>query len=523
MTLSSPEVRILNNHLVLQPQDPGQLRLLFPKVLKEAEVKGQRYCALPHNLEVAKVLNNLGLKAPSPIRTEYDFPGRYKPRRYQIDTAEFFTLNSRCYCLSAMRTGKTLSSLWAADFLRQHGKIKRTLIVAPLSTLYDVWQQNIFESFPLRTFAVLHGSRQKRHTLLDEPHDFYIINHHGIGLIEKALAKRPDIDHIIIDELACFRNARANTLFKPLERVLNRQGVVRSAWGLTGSPTPNDPTDAFGQCKLVTPENYKGHFTSFKYETMLQITNFKWVPKKGHEQSVARILKPSIRFERSVCTDMQPCYIERRAELSAEQGKAYKQLIQYAASEVRNSTITAVNSAVLISKLVQTAAGVCIAADGSFVKMDFGPRLKVLEELIEENNEKVLVFVPFTGALDAVAAELRKRWSVEVVDGRVSASKRADIFQRFRTLKDPHILVCHPAVMAHGLDLTAASLSIWYAPTWKAEVYQQANARMDGSKQKVKIDIACIYATAEEKRIYAVLKERGRMQDVVLSLANTEV
>jgi superfamily II DNA or RNA helicase len=520
MTALAP--RVIDNHLVLQ-HDPGHLRLLFPSLVKEARINGETYCALPHSLDIVRILNNVGVKAPSPIRTAYDWPGRYRPRWYQIDTAEFLTLNSRAFVLSQQRTGKTLAALWAADYLRRAGKIGSTLIVAPLSTLWDVWQTNIFESFPLRTFAVLHGSREKRHDLLAKKHDFYIINHHGIGLVETALKDRPDIDLVIVDEVATFRNARANTLFKPLNRIINGQGIARSAWGLTGTPTPNEPTDAFGQAKLINPTNYKGHFTSFKHETMLQINQFKWVPKRGHEESVARILKPSIRFERSVCTDMQPCFIERRAELSQEQAKAYKQLIQYAASEVRGATVTAVNAAVLVSKIVQTSCGVVIDADGNFVKIDFGPRLKVLEELVEENNEKVLVFVPFTGALDAVASELRKRWSVEIVDGRVSAGKRTDIFQRFRSAKDPHVLVCHPQVMAHGLDLTAASLSIWYAPTWKAEVYQQANARMDGSKQKVKMDIACIYATAEEKRIYSVLRDKGRLQDVVLSLANVEV
>ncbi|UCE99959.1 MAG: hypothetical protein JSV82_02520, partial [Planctomycetota bacterium] len=160
-----------------------------------------------------------------------------------------------------------------------------------------------------------------------------------------------------------------------------------------------------------------------------------------------------------------------------------------------------------------------IAADGSLVKVDFGPRLKVLEELIEENDEKVLVFVPFTGVLDALATELRKKWTVDVVDGRTSAGKRNRIFRDFRTLPNPHVLVCHPQVMAHGLDLTAASLSIWYAPIiGKNEIYLQANARMDGSRQKVKMDIAHIYATAEERRSYKVLKDRGRFQDIVLDL-----
>jgi len=113
---------------------------------------------------------------------------------------------------------------------------------------------------------------------------------------------------------------------------------------------------------------------------------------------------------------------------------------------------------------------------------------------------------------------LRKEWSVAVVDGNVSAKKRTDIFRAFRSMKDPHIIVAHPQCMAHGLDLTAASLAIWYAPIHTNKFYEQACARIDGSRQTAKIDIAHIYATPEERRIYQVVREKKRLQDVVLAL-----
>lgn len=511
------ETRLINGHIVFQTTVPDQLKMSFSSI-KECNIKGKNYYALPYNIDTARILNNIGITAPSPIRTQYGWPGRYTPRWYQIDTADFLTLNMRSHCHNAPRTGKTLSSLWAADFLRQQRKIKRTMVVAPLSTLWDVWEQNIFEHFPLRSFVVLHGSRERRLRMLDQLCDFYIVNHHGIKIIENALENRKDIDHFIVDEVATFRNSRAKTLHQPLERVLNRQGIHRSAWGLTGTPTPNEPTDAFGQCRLLTPQNYIGHYTSFKRETMIQVSQFKWVPKKGSAKTVAKVLNPSIRFERSVCTSMDPVHISRRAQLSKEQQKAYKDLKNYAVTEAKGMTVTAVNAAVLLSKLSQVACGVAISADGSLLDVDFGPRLSVLEELIEENNEKVLVFVPFKGVVDALAKKLKKRWSIEIVDGRVSAGKRNKIFRDFRTLKDPHVLVCHPQVMAHGLDLTTATLSIWYAPFFKAEIYQQANARIDGSKQTVKMDIAHIYATAEEQRVYEALNNKGKFQDIVLDL-----
>lgn len=528
---SARDMRVINNNLVFEPKAPGQIKALFPD-MKFALVGGRRFCAIPHTLDSARVLNNIGIKAPSPIRTQYKWPdagGMYTPRWYQVDTAEFLTLNMRAHCHNQPRTGKTLGALWAADFLRQQGRIRSTLIIAPLSTLWDVWEKVIFETFPLRTFAVLHGDSKKRHALLAEPKDFYIVNHHGVAIIEKALSKRPDIDHIIYDEVAVVRNggkqrkpdSPSGTIYEPANRVVNGQGVLRSIWGLTGTPTPNAPTDAYGQSKLITPWHVKGKsFTAFKQDTMLKLGDFKWVPLRSSATTVARVLKPSIMFERSVCTDMEPVHIYRRSELSAAQAKAYTDLKRKSLLEMSGQTVTAVNAAVLASKLLQTALGSVLDIEGNVVSIDCAPRMKVLDELVEGNNEKVLVFVPFTAAVDAVAARLRKRWSVEVIDGRVPPSKRNQILKDFRGGANPHVLVCHPGTMAHGLDLTAASLAIWFAPYWKAEFYQQANARIDGSKQKVKMDIAHIYATSEEQRIYSVLQGKGRMQDVVLSMSN---
>lgn len=511
------EAKVIKGNYVFRAENPGQIQAVFPNV-KVATIKGQTWVAVPYDLDSARVLTNMGVKVQSPIRTEYDWPGRFTPRWYQHDTADFFSLNPRAHCLNAPRTGKTLSSLWASDYLRQAGKIKRTLIIAPLSTLDDVWVQNIFESFPLRTFAVLHGSRAKRLELLAKPHDYYIVNHHGVRLIEEALEDRDDINLVIIDESAEFRNSRTPTLWKPLNRILNKQGHDRWAWGMTGTPTDVAVTDAFGQSKLITPSNFPGHFTSFKIATMQQISQYKWVPKKGWEDTVNRALKPSIRFDRSVCTDMEPCKTFRKAELSKEQDKAYKEFSRQAVADIRGAMVSAVNASALVQKLVQTACGVVYGPEGEIIKLDFGPRLAVLKELIRGNQEKVIVFVPFTGVLNALAKELRKTWSVEVVDGSVSKGKRDRIFREFRSLPDPHIILAHPKCMAHGLDLTTASLLIWYAPHNKS-TYNQACARIDGSGQKVKIDIAHIYATTEERRAYKVIQEQGKMQDVLLELA----
>lgn len=505
--------RVIKDHIVFAWADHQTILNVFPIVKQNGDLFG-----VPNTLENAMILRNLGINAPSPILTNYLWAGSFTPRWYQKEAAEFFTLNKRAFNLSQMRTGKTLTHLWAADYLKQQGKIRKVLIAAPLSTLERVWGDNLFTHFHRRRFAVLHGSAQKRRDLLNSEADFYVINHHGIGILEKELTQRQDIDLIIIDEIGkAYRNS-TTSIWKHMKKIITPE---RWAWGLTGNPTPNEPTDAYSQAKLIKPENLGPlSFTRFKNDTMQQLGPFRWVPRRGAEQTVAKILNPSIRFTRDVCTDMDVCILDRTCELSGEQKKHFSELMKQAVTDVRGTKVSAVNAAVLISKLVQAACGVMYSGDGSKVEIDFGPRLQLLEELIEENDEKVIVMVPFTGALRAVERELSKRWTCAVVDGSVSFPTRNKIFKDFQDAPNPHVMIAHPECMAHGLELTRASLVIWYAPHNNNDQYEQANARIDGSGQKVKMDIARMYATKQEKRIYDNLQGKGNWQQLLLDLVN---
>ena len=418
-------------------------------------------------------------------------------------------------------SGKTAAALWATDFLMRHGEVKKTLIVAPLSTLDRVWAQEIFHVLPHRRAHILHGSRDKRLALLkDGKADFYIINHDGIEIIADALAKRPDINHIIVDELAgYYRNSRTKR-FRTMFQLLNRQGIPRSAWGLTGTPTPNAPTDCFGQIRLLTPERYTHSFKALQNELMTQVSQFKWVPKHGAEKRVNELMQPSIRYALEDCIDLPPTiYQERECPLSPQQAKHYKEMEKQCFTEIAGQPVSAVNAGVLISKLLQ--ASVCGMYDGTgnMVDLDFSPRLAVLKEVIEECNEKIIIFVPFTMALNRFYDALKNDWTVEVVDGSVTSTKRNRIFRSFQEDVDPRIILAHPGTMAHGLTLTAATTIVWASPTTSTETFLQANARISRPGQIHTAHIVMLWGSKVECRLYQTLKDRRKLQELVLELA----
>ncbi len=146
--------------LLLKLREPERVLNIVPTA-KRVTSHGVEYVAVPHRLDETRILRGLGHDAPSPIRYHYSWPGRFAPFSAQKDAAAFLTTHSRAFNLSELGTGKSLASLWAYDFLKQKGKIDKTLIIAPLSTLERTWADEVFNHFPHLTCAVLHGTREK--------------------------------------------------------------------------------------------------------------------------------------------------------------------------------------------------------------------------------------------------------------------------------------------------------------------------------------------------------------------------
>lgn len=290
---------------------------------------------------------------------------------------------------------------------------------------------------------------------------------------------------------------------------------------MTGSPTPNSPTDAWAQCKLVTPDNPEvpKYFGKFRDMVMRQVTNFKWVPRQEANEIIYRMMQPSIRFSLDDCTDLPPqVFITRDVAMTPEQLKAYNDMLNRLSVEVANGQILAVNEAVKAGKLIQIACGAAYNTDGDTVLIPNHHRVEAVAELIEESEGKVIVFVPLTGALDYLATELSKTWTVAVVNGNTSKNDRDQIFRAFQNEDDPRVLVANPATMSHGLTLTAATTIIWYAPVYSNEVYEQACARVRRPGQKKTTVIAHVAGSAIERKVYKRLQDKQSMQGLLLEM-----
>lgn len=506
-----------SDSLILQLKDPTRVTSVLP-YSREVTYKGKVLTQVRFGLDEVRVLRNLGINAPSPIGTYYDWAGPFTPLDHQRKTSEFLTLNPKSICLSSMGTGKTLSVLWSADYLMEIGKVRKALIIGPLSTVGSVWHNEVMRHFlSKRRSVVLHGEKKRRLKLLNEDADFYIINHDGIKTIHEELMAQ-NFDMVVVDEASMFRNATSQR-YKALYSLTEHSYWV---WLLTGTPCSKDPTDAWALSKLIRNPDSPKYFTAFKHKVMEQVTTYKWVPKPDAYENAYKILQPGIRFTKDECMDLPPVtYVPYETPLTKEQQKAYKEMQKELVADVSGSEITAANAAVKLTKLLQIGCGEVYDSEGGAVTINAKDRLTTCAQIVEGAERKVLVFVPFTAALNQVTKYLQKEFGkrkVAQVDGSTSSTKRTQIFDEFQFSDHPTVLVAHPQVASHGLTLTAADTTVWYAPVFSLETYEQANNRMDRPGQNYHMTVAKIYSTEVERRVYEALDTKSAMQQCVLTL-----
>lgn len=503
------------NSCLLIPYD--KVKALWPKA-QCLEHNGDKFALIPHRPREQVQLRAAGIEAPAPILYYYDWE-KGTPFGIQKTTAALATSHQRAYILNDMGTGKTRAALWAWRYLHKAGCAKKLLIVCPLSTMKFTWLSEVFKIMPDVRAAVLHGTREQRLKLLaDTGHDIYVINHDGLKTILPELYARPDIDSMVIDELAVYRNNSQRS--KTMRGFATKFAWV---WGMTGRPMPQAPTDVWAQAKILTPHTVPKYFRHARSLLMQQVSQFKWVPKVNAIDEALSWMQPSVRFSLDDVVEL-PDAIARNidVDLTAEQQRVYQRIANEFAVMVQDQKITAANAGVAMGKLLQVGAGYVYSTNPQYAVLDSEPRKQLLLEIIEEAPHKLIVFAPWRHLIEGLSALLTKD-DVEhaVIHGDIG--KREDIFNDFQNTTRYRVLLAHPQCVHHGLTLTAATTIVWYSPVTSLEIYEQANARIRRVGQKHKQQFLHLQGTPVERKIYAMLRGKQRLQDEFLELIRTAV
>ena len=270
--------------------------------------------------------------------------------------------------LMQMGTGKSFVSVAVAGWMFLHRRIKRLLVVCPLS-ITGVWQDEFskYADFPF-SLTVLSGTLPKKKKQLAElPEDglqVVVVNYESAWRMEKELlAYRADM--IICDEghkLKEGRTAQSKGMHK-----LGDKAKYRML--LTGTVITNREIDVFSQYRFVAPQVFGSSFFAFRNRYFFMSGYGGHTPyfrKSMTDEFLKRMHSIAFRVRKDECLDLPEVTEEiRMVDLEPEAAKLYTQIEEESYAEMQDSEVTAANVLTRILRLSQITGGFLKDDDGN--------------------------------------------------------------------------------------------------------------------------------------------------------------
>jgi hypothetical protein len=416
---------------------------------------------------------------------------------YQLDGIAFAVGAGRAVLADDMGLGKTIQGIGVAELLSIEAGIAKVLVICPAS-LKSHWRIEV-ERFSGRSCQLVLGSAAERANQYHHPSFFTICNYEQ-ALRDFLAIERAKWDLIILDEGQRVKNWEAKT-----SRVIKS---LRSPFALvlSGTPLENRLDELYSVVEFIDDRRLGPAFRFYN--------RYRVVDEKGKVLGYKNLdelrerLKPVLlrRTRKSVTTELPPRMTEIRRIPPTEE-----QLILHNA---QMRIISKIVSKKYISEMdllrLQKALLICrMAANSTFLVDKIAPGYssklaefdQLIDQLIEEQDRKIVLFSEWTTMLNLIEPLLTKRKLNYVrLDGSVPQQKRQGLISHFQRENSCKLFITTNAG-ATGLNLQAANTVINVDLPWNPAVLEQRISRVHrmGQKRPVQAFLLITEETLEEK------------------------
>ncbi len=384
--------------------------------------------------------------------------------------------------LMEMGTGKTVTSIGITGALYRAGKIKRVIIVAPLSIL-GVWEDEFrkFADFPY-TLTVLKGTSSKKtetlRTMKKNGLQIVVVNYESAWRIEKELLAY-NADLIIADEAHKLKEVRTSQ-----SKAMHHFGdKARYKLLLTGTVITNREIDVFSQYRFLNRKVFGDSFYVFRNRYFDMVGYGNHIPRfrtSMLDEFLQRMHSIAFRVTKEECLDLPGITEEVRfVELEPKAMKIYRELQKESYTELADKEISAVNILTKLLRLSQVIGGHLTDDEGdtnavSTAKLD--ALSDILDSAIAE-DKKIVVMARFIPELNDIASLLQTK-GIGYATVRGGVKNREDEIRRFQEDSDCRVFVGQIAAAGLGITLTAASTMVFYSLDYSMSNFEQAKARI---------------------------------------------
>lgn len=474
------------------------------------------------------------------------------PWKHQLEAIER-AKDKPCFALLfEMGAGKTSTAI---NILRHkinaEKRILRTLVFAPPIVLHN-WKRewHAHSNIPDARVVVLEGTGAARlkkflATKDDPKGTIFVTNYESVqnaDLFEALQAWHPEA--IVMDEAHRLKDpqGRRAKLVAKLCHGTKEHPPARFRYILTGTPVLNSPMDLWSPFHLMDGgETFGDSYWSFKLRYMEDKNAYRkgrpgyfpnWQIRPGSLDEINQLIfKNGMRVTKAECMDLPPLVRERLAvPMSAEQGKLY--------TEMKKDFITFINAPNALPKaavatlaitkalrMMQIASGFVKTEDGAVHRIKDVPKLEALRDLLEEitPKHKAIVWAVYQENYAAIR-QVCEDLGIQFVEmhGQKTGPEKREAEARFDADDSVRVLIGHPGSGGIGVNLVAASYSIFYSRTFSLDHSLQAEARnhRGGTREKghekiTRIDLVC--ENTLDEAVLDRLTSKNEMSESVLA------
>jgi hypothetical protein len=416
---------------------------------------------------------------------------------YQLDGIAFSVGAGRAVLADDMGLGKTIQGIGVGEMLRREAGIAKVLVICPAS-LKSHWRLEIQRFSDLSCQLVL-GTAKERAAQYENGCFFTICNYEQV-LRDLLPIERTKWDLIILDEGQRIKNWEAKT-----SQVIK---ALKSPFALilSGTPLENRLDELYSVVEFIDDRRLGPAFRFYNQYRVVDERG-KVLGYKNLDELRER-LKPVLlrRTRKMVMTELPPRTTEvRRVPPTAEQFDLHQGHMRIVQTIITKRYISEMDLLRLQKALLMCR----MAANSTFLvdKEPPGYSSKLVEfenlidQLIEEEDRKIVLFSEWTTMLSLIEPILSKRKLNYVrLDGSVPQKKRQGLISHFQRERSCKLFITTNAG-ATGLNLQAANTVINVDLPWNPAVLEQRISRVHrmGQKRPVQAFLLVTEETLEEK------------------------
>jgi SNF2 family DNA or RNA helicase len=304
--------------------------------------------------------------------------------------------------------------------------------------------------------------------------------------------------------------------------------LVSARLGLSGTPLPHDPLDAWAIYRFLAPSIFPRTLTQMRQrytrpalrseyrDADVLVTTERGGALVFHKlRDLDDLERKMYRIAHRVRTedvvDLPP-YEDRTVGVTLEPAarKVYRDMEHDLIAQVRGGTVTAANAAIRVLRLQQITGGWLHEEDeqgartGTALRVSEAKEKALADFLADVGDEPVVVFGRFHTDLDSIheAARAAAMTSVEL-SGRTT---QLDGWQR----GEARVLAVQVQSGSEGIDLTRSRICVYYSLDYNWATWQQSRARVlrPGQSRAVQY-VHLIVESSIDQMVLDALHRRG--------------